>query len=97
MQKKRKRRLPHGMKKYMADNKIKFYIINATKIAEEIGLGTRTNTIMQSAFFKIANVIPYEQAVDRNEEIHREIYGKKGEEIVKMNYAAVEKGGEVER
>lgn len=52
------------MKKYLAENDIKFYIINATKIAEEIGLGGRTNTIMQSAFFKISEVIPYDLAVD---------------------------------
>ena len=53
------------MKKYMAENKINFYIINGTKLGEEIGLGTRTNTIMQSAFFKITEVIPYEMAVDQ--------------------------------
>ncbi len=57
-------RLPDHMKKYLAENDIKFYIINATKIAEEIGLGGRTNTIMQSAFFKISEVIPYDLAVD---------------------------------
>ncbi len=59
-----KNRLPDHMKKYLAENDIKFYIINATKIAEEIGLGGRTNTIMQSAFFKISEVIPYDLAVD---------------------------------
>ena len=53
-----KEKLPNEVKKYMADNQINFYIINATAIAEEIGLGHRTNTIMQSAFFKISNVIP---------------------------------------
>ena len=65
-----KKRLPDHMKKYLAENNINFYIINATAIAEELGLGTRTNTIMQAAFFKVANVIPYEKAVSRNEEGH---------------------------
>ncbi len=86
-------RLPNGMKKYMADKNINFYIINATKIAEEIGLGTRTNTIMQSSFFKIANVIPYDQAVSEMRKFIVKSFGLKGEEVVKMNYAAVEKGG----
>jgi pyruvate-ferredoxin/flavodoxin oxidoreductase len=58
-----KDRLPADVKKYLADNQISFYIINATAIAEEIGLGNRTNTIMQAAFFKISGVIPYEEAV----------------------------------
>ena len=92
-----RRRLPDGMKKYLADHKINLYIINATKIAEEIGLGTRTNTIMQSAFFKIANVIPYEQAVEEMKRFIVKSFGRKGEDIVKMNYAAVEKGGDVEK
>jgi len=90
-------RLPDDMKKYMAENDIQFYIINATKIAEEIGLGSRTNTIMQSAFFKIANVIPYEQAVTEMKVFIQKSFGIKGEEIVKMNYSAVDKGGEVEK
>jgi len=92
-----KRRLPDSMKKYLAEHKINFYIINATKIAEEIGLGTRTNTIMQSAFFKIAEVIPYKQAVEEMKKFIVKSFGLKGEEIVKMNNAAVEKGGEVEK
>ena len=58
------------MKKYLAEHKINFYIIDATKIAEEIGLGNRTNSIMQSAFFKVSKVIPYEDAVERHEESH---------------------------
>ena len=57
-----KKRLPDHMKKYLAENEIKFYVINATKIAEEIGMGNRTNSIMQSAFFKVSNVIPYDLA-----------------------------------
>ena len=87
--------LPTHMKIYLAKNNIRFYIINATKIAAEIGLGNRTNTIMQSAFFKIANVIPFEQAVEEMKKAIYKSYGKKGEDIVNMNYAAVDKGGEV--
>ena len=88
-----KNRLPDGMKKYMAENEIKFYIINGTKLGEDLGLGTRTNTIMQSAFFKITGVIPFETAVDQMKTAIVKSYGKKGEHIVKMNYAAVEAGG----
>ena len=90
-------RLPNSMKKYMADNKIRFYIINATAIAEELGLGNRTNTIMQSAFFKIANVIPYELAVEEMKKFNEKSFGRKGEEIVKMNNDAVDRGGDVEQ
>ncbi len=90
-----KNRLPDHMKKYMADNDIQFYIINATAIAEEIGLGNRTNTIMQSAFFRVAEVIPYEQSVKEMKDAIMKSYGMKGEEIVSMNNAAVDKGGEV--
>ena len=85
--------LPDHMKVYMAKNNINFYIINATKIAAELGLGSRTNTIMQSAFFKIANVIPYEKAVEEMKHAILKSYGKKGEDIVNMNYAAVDAGG----
>ena len=88
-----KKHLPDDMKKYMAEHKINFYIINATKIAAEIGLGNRTNTIMQSAFFKVANVIPYDVAVEQMKKAIYKSYGKKGEDIVNMNYAAVDKGG----
>jgi len=87
--------LPNHMKKYMADHNIKFYIINATKLAQEIGLGNRTNTIMQSAFFKIADIIPYEKAVEEMRRFIVKSFGRKGEEIVNMNFAAVEKGGDV--
>ena len=89
-----KRNLPVKVKKYLAKNNISLYIINATNIAEEIGLGNRTNTILQSAFFKIANVVPYELAVEKLKYAINKSYGKKGEEIVKMNYAAVDRGGE---
>lgn len=92
-----KNRLPDSMKKTLAEKEIGFYIINATKIAEEIGLGTRTNTIMQSAFFKIANVIPYDEAVDQMKKAIVKTFGMKGEEIVNMNFAAVDKGGEVHK
>jgi len=88
-----KRRLPDHMKKYLAENEINFYIINGTKLGEEIGLGTRTNTIMQSAFFKITEVIPYEMAVKEMKKAIDKSYGRKGEQIVNMNYAAVEEGG----
>ena len=92
-----KKRLPDHMKKYMAENHINFYIINATALAEELGLGTRTNTIMQAAFFKVANVIPYEKAESEMKKFIYKSYGKKGENIVKMNNAAVDKGGDVEK
>ena len=87
------RTLPDHMKAYLAKNQINFYIINATKIAAELGLGSRTNTIMQSAFFKIANVIPFEKAVEEMKHAILKSYGKKGEDIVNMNYAAVDAGG----
>jgi len=87
--------LPNSMKKQLAKNEIKFYIINATEIAEEIGLGNRTNTIMQSAFFKIAEVIPYDLAVDQMKKFIVKSFGNKGEEIVKMNNRAVDRGGDV--
>lgn len=92
-----KNRLPDHMKKFLAENKISFYIINATRIAAEIGLGNRTNTIMQSAFFKVSNVIPYEQTVKEMKNAIVKSYGMKGEMIVNMNFAAVDQGGQVEK
>ncbi len=89
------KRIPDHMKRFMADNDINFYIINATVIAEEIGLGGRTNTIMQSAFFKISGVIPYHTAVEYMKKAVLKDFGKKGEEVVKMNHAAIDRGGEV--
>jgi len=86
--------LPTKVKKYLAENNISFYIIDATNIAEEIGLGNRTNTILQSAFFKITNVVPYELAVEKMKYAINKSYGKKGEDVVKKNYAAVDRGGE---
>lgn len=87
--------LPDNMKKTLAEKNIKFYIINATKIAEEIGLGNRINTIMQSAFFKISNVIPYDLAVEEMKMMIQKSFGRKGEEVVRMNNLAVDKGAEV--
>jgi len=87
--------LPNSMKKYLAENEINMYIINATKIADEIGLGNRTNTIMQSAFFKIAEVIPYDLSVDQMKKFIVKSFGMKGEEIVNMNNLAVDRGGDV--
>jgi pyruvate-ferredoxin/flavodoxin oxidoreductase len=89
-----KHNLPVKVKKYLAVNNISLYIINATNIAEEIGLGNRTNTILQSAFFKIANVVPYELAVEKLKYAINKSYGKKGEDVVNKNYAAVDRGGE---
>jgi pyruvate-ferredoxin/flavodoxin oxidoreductase len=87
--------LPDNVKKYLAVNHVKCYIINATGIAEKIGLGNRTNTILQSAFFKITGVIPYDLAVEQMKKFIVKSYGKKGEDIINMNYAAVDRGGEV--
>ncbi|MEI7595748.1 MAG: pyruvate:ferredoxin (flavodoxin) oxidoreductase [Bacteroidota bacterium] len=90
-----KKQLPDSMKKYLAENEISMYVINATKIAEEIGLGNRTNTIMQAAFFKISEVIPYEDAVYQMKKAIEKSYSKKGEHIVKMNNDAVDAGAAV--
>ena len=87
-----KKRLPDHMKKYMACNDIQFYIINGTQIGEELGLGNRTNTIMQSAFFKITGVIPYDLAVKEMKKAVVKSYGMKGEQIVNMNFAAIDAG-----
>ncbi len=89
-----KKRLPDHMKKFMAVNDIKFYIINATVIAENLGLGGRTNSIMQAAFFKLAEVIPYKDSENEMKKAIKKSYGKKGDDVVNKNYAAVEKGGE---
>ena len=88
-----KKRLPNSVKKFLAEKDINFYIINATKIAEEIGLGNRTNTIMQSAFFKISEVIPYDKAVEEMKNFIVKSFARKGDEIVNMNNAAVDQGG----
>jgi pyruvate-ferredoxin/flavodoxin oxidoreductase len=85
-------RIPDRVKKILADKKVNFYIINATKLARDIGLGTRTNTIMQAAFFKLAQVIDYDTAKDYMKEYAEKAYGNKGEEIVNMNYMAIDAG-----
>jgi pyruvate-ferredoxin/flavodoxin oxidoreductase len=87
-----KNHLPNDLKKYLADHKINFYIINATVLAEELGLGNRTNTIMQSAFFKIANVIPFDKALEEMKRMVVKSFGMKGEEVVNMNNAAIDAG-----
>ncbi|MDO5715580.1 MAG: pyruvate:ferredoxin (flavodoxin) oxidoreductase [Tissierellia bacterium] len=84
--------LPDSLKKYIADNEIKFYTINATKIAAEVGLGGRTNMVMQSAFFKLSEVLPIDQAVTLLKEAIVRDYGAKGDDIVQMNYKAVDRG-----
>ncbi len=86
--------LPNKIKKYFADNDITVYYINATKIAQEIGLGNRTNTILQSAFFRITEVIPVDLAVEQMKKFIVKSYGKKGQDVVDKNYAAVDRGGE---
>ena len=88
------KRIPDHVKAVIGKKNITLYIINATKIASEIGLGGRTNTILQSAFFKITGIIPYEEAVEYMKKAIVKSYGKKGEHIVNMNYAAVDRGGE---
>ncbi len=84
--------LPAAMKRYIAANNIKFYTINAVKIAKEIGLGGRINMIMQSAFFKLADIIPVDDAVKYLKDSVLDEYGAKGEKIVNMNYAAIDQG-----
>ena len=86
--------IPNKVKRLFAQNNITVYYINATKIAQEIGLGNRTNTILQSAFFRITRVIPVELAVEQMKKFIVKSYGKKGEDVVNMNYAAVDRGNE---
>ena len=88
------KRIPDNVKGIIARKHINFYIINATKIAAEIGLGGRTNTILQSAFFRITGIIPADDAVKYMKDAALKSYGKKGENIVNMNYAAIDRGGE---
>jgi pyruvate-ferredoxin/flavodoxin oxidoreductase len=86
--------LPNKVKRYLAQNNITLYYINATKIAQEIGLGNRTNTILQSAFFRITEVIPVDLAVEQMKKFIVKSYAKKGQNIVDMNYQAVDRGNE---
>ncbi len=86
--------LPNKVKRYFAEHNITVYYINATRIAQEIGLGNRTNTILQSAFFRITGVIPVDLAVEQMKKFIVKSYGKKGEDVVNKNYAAVDRGNE---
>ena len=87
-------RLPGKMKKILAERKINFYTIDGIKIGKEIGLGGRINTVLQSAFFKIADIIPAEEAKDLMKAAAKKSYSKKGQAIVDMNYAAIDRGME---
>ena len=89
--------LPNKVKRIFAEKNITVYYINASKIAQEIGLGNRTNTILQSAFFRITEVIPVDLAVEQMKKFIVKSYGKKGENIVNMNNAAVDRGGEYKK
>ena len=89
--------MPNKVKRYFAQNNITVYTINATKIAQEIGLGNRTNTILQSAFFRITGVIPVELAVEKMKAAALKSYGAKGQDVVDKNYAAIDRGGEYKK
>ena len=89
--------LPNKVKRYFAKNNITVYYINATKIAQEIGLGNRTNTILQSAFFRITGVIPVDLAVEQMKKFIVKSYGKKGQDVVDKNYSAVDRGNEYKK
>ncbi|MDO5809048.1 MAG: pyruvate:ferredoxin (flavodoxin) oxidoreductase [Lachnospiraceae bacterium] len=84
--------LPGQVKKFIADHNIKFYVIDGIKIGKEIGLGGRINTVLQSAFFKLANIIPEEQAIELMKAAAKATYGRKGDAIVQMNYDAIDAG-----
>ena len=84
--------LPAEAKKYIADNNIDFYIVNAIDKAREIGMGKRTNTILQSAFFALANIMPIEEAVEHMKYMAKKSYSKKGDAVVEMNYKAIDAG-----
>ena len=84
--------LPAKDKRYIAKNNIKFYVIDGVKIGKEIGLGGRINTVLQSAFFKLADIIPIDEAVKYMKDAATASYGKKGEKIVAMNHAAIDAG-----
>ena len=84
--------LPNEVKKYIATNDIKFYIVNAIDKAVEIGMGKRTNTILQSAFFTLANIMPIDEAIEKMKYMAKKSYLKKGEAVVEMNYRAIDAG-----
>ena len=92
-----KKNLPNKVKKYFADHNITVYYINATRIAQEIGLGNRTNTILQSAFFRITEVIPVDLAIEQMKKFIVKSYGLKGQDVVDKNYAAVDRGSEYKK
>ena len=84
--------IPGQAKRYMAEHNVKFYIIDGIKLGKEIGLGGRINTVLQSAFFKLANIIPEDEAIQYMKEKALASYAKKGDDIVQMNYQAIERG-----
>ncbi|MCI5725683.1 MULTISPECIES: pyruvate:ferredoxin (flavodoxin) oxidoreductase [Fusobacterium] len=84
--------IPNNIKRDLAKNKARLFILNATKLAHEIGLGQRTNTIMQAAFFKLADIIPFEEAQQYMKDYAKKSYAKKGDDIVKLNYDAIDRG-----
>lgn len=83
--------LPGQMKRIIAQKKLKFYNVDAVKVAQEVGLGGRINMVTQTAYFKLANVLPFEEAISLLKDSIRKTYGKKGEKVVNMNIAAVDK------
>lgn len=88
-------RLPNKVKKQLADKKVKFYIINATSIAEELGMGRHTNTILQSAFFKLSpSIMSYDEALKYMKEAAYKAYSKKGDAVVALNYKAIDRGAD---
>jgi pyruvate-ferredoxin/flavodoxin oxidoreductase len=89
--------IPNKVKRYFAQNNITVYYINATKIAQEIGLGNRTNTILQSAFFRITEVIPIDLAIEQMKKFIVKSYGKKGQDVVDKNFKAVDRGDEYKK
>lgn len=87
--------LPASMKRYIAQNNIKFYTIDASKVAQEVGLGNRTNMVTQTAFFKLTGVLPFEESVKLLKDAIKKTYGRKGDAVVQMNWDAVDKAIEV--
>ena len=88
------KRLPAADKQYMQKHNIQFYVIDGVELGKQIGLGSRINTILQSAFFKLADIIPADQAVQYMKDAALKSYGKKGEAVVNMNYQAIERGAQ---
>ena len=86
------RELPASMKQTIAKKHIRFYNMDAVKLAREVGMGNRINTIMQSAFFKLAEIIPADEAIDYMKAAAKKSYAKKGEDVVQKNYAAIDIG-----